>query len=54
LQPYLLRRLKSDVETLPTKNELILFVKLTEMQRAWYKSLYLKDLDAINGLGADR
>ncbi|KAA6371306.1 MAG: putative ISWI chromatin-remodeling complex ATPase CHR17, partial [Streblomastix strix] len=54
LRPFILRRLKLDVETLPSKHEILVFVKLTEMQRAWYKSLFYKDLDAINGLGANR
>ncbi|KAH7825258.1 putative chromatin-remodeling complex ATPase chain Iswi [Monocercomonoides exilis] len=54
LRPFLLRRLKSDVETLPPKNEIIVFVQMTPMQKQWYRSLYFKDIDAINGLSADR
>ncbi len=37
LRPFLLRRLKTDVETsLPPKKEIKLFVGLTPMQQQWY------------------
>ncbi|KAK2952401.1 putative Chromatin-remodeling complex ATPase chain Iswi [Blattamonas nauphoetae] len=54
LRPFLLRRLKSDVETLPQKKETIVFVPLTSQQKMWYRSLLFKDIDAINGLSNDR
>lgn len=50
LRPFLLRRLKSDVETsLPPKKEIKLYVGLSEMQKEWYKKILLKDVEAING-----
>lgn len=43
LKPFLLRRLKSDVEKkLLPKKELKLYVGLTDMQREWYKGVLLK------------
>ncbi|GAK64485.1 chromatin remodelling complex ATPase chain [Moesziomyces antarcticus] len=50
LRPFLLRRVKADVEkSLLPKKEINLFVGLTEMQRKWYKSILEKDIDAVNG-----
>lgn len=50
LRPFLLRRLKTDVEkSLPPKKEVKLFVGLSQMQKEWYKKLLVKDLDSING-----
>lgn len=50
LSPFLLRRLKSEVETsLLPKIETNLYVGMTDMQVQWYKSLLEKDLDAVNG-----
>ena len=37
LQPILLRRMKEDVETLPEKEEVIVWVQLTVEQRQYYK-----------------
>lgn len=52
LRPFLLRRLKTEVEKgLPPKKEIILKVGLTDMQRQYYKMLLQKDFDAINGTG---
>ena len=37
LRPFLLRRVKSDVErSLPPKKETILKIGMTEMQRKWW------------------
>ena len=36
----LLRRMKEDVETLPEKEEVIIWVELTSEQRQYYKALY--------------
>lgn len=49
ISPYLLRRLKSDVaQDLPKKNEMVLFVKLTQYQQDLYeKFLSSEDLHAI-------
>ncbi|SCV05044.1 LANO_0G17238g1_1 [Lachancea nothofagi CBS 11611] len=50
LSPFLLRRLKSEVETsLLPKIETNLYVGMAQMQIQWYKSLLEKDLDAVNG-----
>ena len=50
LRPFLLRRLKSEVETsLPPKHETKLFVKLSKMQREWYINIITKNIDVING-----
>mmetsp|Transcript_22804 Transcript_22804/g.58023 ORF Transcript_22804/g.58023 Transcript_22804/m.58023 type:complete len:1052 (-) Transcript_22804:484-3639(-) len=54
LRPFLLRRVKSDVERgLPPKKETILKIGMSEMQRKWYAALLQKDLEALSG-GADR
>jgi SWI/SNF-related matrix-associated actin-dependent regulator of chromatin subfamily A member 5 len=51
LRPFLLRRLKTDVEhSLPPKKEIKLFVGLSQMQKEWYQKILLKDLDAIQGI----
>lgn len=55
LRPFLLRRVKADVEkSLLPKKEINVFVGLTEMQRKWYKSLLEKDIDAVNGSGGKK
>ena len=55
LRPFLLRRLKADVEKgLPPKKETILKVGVSEMQRHYYKSLIQKDIEAIQGGSGDR
>jgi SWI/SNF-related matrix-associated actin-dependent regulator of chromatin subfamily A member 5 len=55
LRPFLIRRLKSEVEhSLPPKKETVLFTKLSPMQLNLYKDLLKKDIDAINGKGGDR
>jgi len=59
LGPFLLRRLKADVEKgLPPKKETILKIGLTPMQRRYYAGLLQRDLDAVasagSGGGGDR
>jgi SWI/SNF-related matrix-associated actin-dependent regulator of chromatin subfamily A member 5 len=50
LRPFLLRRVKADVEkSLPPKKEINLYVGMTEMQRKWYKMILEKNIDAVNG-----
>ncbi|CAL9728310.1 ISWI chromatin-remodeling complex ATPase Isw1p [Monosporozyma unispora] len=50
LQPFLLRRIKNDVETsLLPKKELNLYVGMSSMQKKWYRKILEKDLDAVNG-----
>ncbi|GBG88593.1 hypothetical protein CBR_g48123 [Chara braunii] len=52
LRPFLLRRLKSDVERgLPPKKETILKVGMSEMQKNYYRALLQKDIDVINSGG---
>ncbi|KNC53652.1 chromatin-remodelling complex ATPase ISWI2 [Thecamonas trahens ATCC 50062] len=49
LRPFLLRRLKADVESsLLPKKELLMKVKLTPMQKEWYRKLLSRDIDALN------
>jgi len=51
LRPFLLRRVKADVEhSLLPKKEINLYVGMTEMQRKWYRMLLEKDIDAVNGM----
>ncbi|KAJ2609506.1 chromatin remodeling complex Adenosinetriphosphatase [Coemansia sp. RSA 1365] len=50
LQPFLLRRIKSDVEhSLLPKKEINLYVGMTPMQRTWYRRILERDIVAING-----
>jgi SNF2 family DNA or RNA helicase len=52
LQPFLLRRIKSDVEkSLLPKKEVKVYIGLTEMQREWYTKILMKDLDVVNSAG---
>ena len=52
LKPFLLRRLKIDVEkSLLPKKEVKIFIGLSKMQREWYTKILLKDIDIINGAG---
>lgn len=42
--------LKVDVEkSLPPKKEIKLFVGMSAMQKQWYSSLLVKDLELLNG-----
>src|ERR1700678_2492637 len=52
LKPFLLRRLKSDVEkSLLPKKELKIYIGLSKMQREWYTKILMKDIDIVNGAG---
>ncbi|CAO1385409.1 unnamed protein product [Diamesa serratosioi] len=52
LKPFLLRRLKSEVEKrLLPKKETKVYVGLSKMQREWYTKILLKDIDIVNGAG---
>merc|ERR1712223_163842 len=52
LKPFLLRRLKSDVEkSLLPKKEMNVYVGLSKMQREWYTKILMKDIDIVNGAG---
>jgi SWI/SNF-related matrix-associated actin-dependent regulator of chromatin subfamily A member 5 len=55
LRPFLLRRVKSDVEkSLLPKKEINLYVGMSEMQIKWYKSILEKDIDAVNGAAGNK
>jgi len=55
LRPFLLRRVKSDVEkSLLPKKEVNLYVGMAEMQVRWYQKILEKDIDAVNGAGGKR
>lgn len=50
LRPFLLRRVKADVEkSLLPKKEINLYIGMSEMQVKWYQKLLEKDIDAVNG-----
>jgi len=52
LKPFLLRRLKSDVEkALLPKVETKIYIQLSKMQREWYTKILMKDIDIVNGAG---
>eukprot|EP00834_Sanchytrium_tribonematis_P000163 NODE_4_length_77007_cov_1.156642.p3 type:complete len:842 gc:universal NODE_4_length_77007_cov_1.156642:15271-12746(-) len=51
LRPFMLRRLKSDVEhSLPPKKRMNLYVKMVPMQKKWYRAILEKNIDAVNGV----
>ncbi|KAF1957129.1 hypothetical protein CC80DRAFT_444606 [Byssothecium circinans] len=50
LRPFLLRRVKADVEkSLLPKKEINLYIGMADMQVQWYKKILEKDIDAVNG-----
>merc|ERR1719391_1850458 len=52
LKPFLLRRLKADVEkSLLPKKEVKIFIGMSKMQRDWYTKILMKDIDIVNGAG---
>ncbi|RJE23628.1 complex ATPase [Aspergillus sclerotialis] len=55
LRPFLLRRVKSDVEkSLLPKKEINLYVPMSEMQVKWYQKILEKDIDAVNNAAGKR
>ncbi|KAI9373825.1 SNF2 family N-terminal domain-containing protein [Aspergillus egyptiacus] len=55
LRPFLLRRVKSDVEkSLLPKKEVNLYVPMSGMQVKWYQKILEKDIDAVNGAAGKR
>jgi SWI/SNF-related matrix-associated actin-dependent regulator of chromatin subfamily A member 5 len=55
LRPFLLRRVKSDVEkSLLPKKEVNLYIGMSEMQVKWYQKILEKDIDAVNGAQGKR
>lgn len=52
LRPFMLRRLKADVEkSLPKKKEIYLYFGMSEMQKKLYKQILSKNIDVVNGAG---
>ena len=52
MRPFLLRRIKADVEkSLPPKKEVKIYVGLSKMQREWYTRILMKDIDILNSAG---
>ncbi|KAG2455048.1 hypothetical protein HYH02_000873 [Chlamydomonas schloesseri] len=49
LAPILLRRMKEDVEELPQKEEVVIWVELSQQQRAYYRALYEGCIGALLG-----
>ena len=49
LKPLLLRRMKEDVETLPEKEECVIWVELTKEQRAYYKAIFANQIGTLLG-----
>ncbi|KAH9259998.1 hypothetical protein BASA81_001770 [Batrachochytrium salamandrivorans] len=53
LQPFLLRRLKSDTtKEIPPKREIKLFCGMSEMQSYWYKQILTKNAETLTQLNA--
>ncbi|KAF9502487.1 hypothetical protein BDN71DRAFT_1479184 [Pleurotus eryngii] len=50
LRPYFLRRIKSEVLELPPKNEVIVPVSMTPLQKEIYRSILSHNLDILKGL----
>ena len=49
MKPYMLRRLKEDVEdSVPPKEETRVKVELTNTQKRYYRALYEKNLNMLN------
>ena len=54
LRPFMLRRLKADVEkSLLPKTETILFIGMSKEQKEIYKKVLLRDIDTVNAAGAN-
>lgn len=55
LRPFLLRRVKADVEkSLLPKKEINLYIGMADMQVQWYKKILEKDIDAVNGAAGNK
>jgi SWI/SNF-related matrix-associated actin-dependent regulator of chromatin subfamily A member 5 len=55
LRPFLLRRVKNDVEkSLLPKKEINLYIGMSDMQIKWYRKILEKDIDAVNGAGGKK
>ncbi|KAL9645087.1 hypothetical protein ABK040_004578 [Willaertia magna] len=50
LKPFLLRRLKNDIQTeIPPKKEIYLECGMSKMQKEYYRSILTRDLNALKG-----
>ena len=50
MRPYFLRRMKADVEkSVPPKEETIVEVELTAIQKQWYRAIYERNLTFLAG-----
>ena len=47
LKPRMLRRMKEDVEKIPAKEEIVVWVELTPEQRAYYRMIYEKQVHVL-------
>ncbi len=48
MEPFLLRRLKSDVETkIPPKEETVIDVELTGVQKQYYRAIYERNTEFL-------
>ena len=55
LKPFVLRRLKSEIKfKIPPKEEIFLYVGLSELQKKMYKQILSKNIDIVNGVNKDR
>ncbi|MES1916636.1 MAG: hypothetical protein MHM6MM_008442, partial [Cercozoa sp. M6MM] len=55
LRPYMLRRVKKDVEkTLSAKEETVIEVELTALQKRWYKRVYERKVELLHDKGKFR
>ncbi|GLI59359.1 hypothetical protein VaNZ11_001224 [Volvox africanus] len=54
LAPILLRRMKEDVEELPQKEEVVVWVELTAYQRAYYRAMYEGQIEALLAGGSTK
>eukprot|EP00768_Dysnectes_brevis_P001896 gnl/Dysnectes_brevis/1550_a1758_1417.p1 GENE.gnl/Dysnectes_brevis/1550_a1758_1417~~gnl/Dysnectes_brevis/1550_a1758_1417.p1 ORF type:complete len:748 (-),score=272.48 gnl/Dysnectes_brevis/1550_a1758_1417:765-2978(-) len=54
LRPFILRRLKADVETLPPKREINVLCGLSATQRDLYRGILAKDISSLVGDGVGR
>eukprot|EP00934_Nitzschia_sp_Nitz4_P004538 Nitzschia sp. Nitz4//scaffold162_size51285//15820//20464//NITZ4_006968-RA/size51285-processed-gene-0.20-mRNA-1//1//CDS//3329537970//4528//frame0 len=55
LRPFMLRRLKKEVETsLPPKHETILFTGMSAMQKKLYRDILIRDIDSLQGNSGSR
>ena len=47
LAPLLLRRMKEDVEKLPEKEEVVVWVELTAQQQLYYRAIYARQVGVM-------